>query len=210
MFRESIIMAKKKRKTVKVEIPVPDLSSPKLNNKHIKKAAKSLDDFHGTMQKNTKNLVYLAVIVVAVVAIYSFSGALQVDEEELSQEPQFRTVTDEIHETLSFSDYMENFRAYDGSSVTLKGMLSYKLEAGSGQGTLGVYVYRLVDDMGNEIGLSSLTSQQRTLFVRDVVTEEVFEVTGTIEVDYMDFEIAVESITPAERDVSYIQRQVPI
>lgn len=198
-------MAKKRKRTVKVEIPLPDISSPKINKKDLKKATKSFEQIHETMQKNTKLLALLAVISVAAALVHSMPGSVQVPAEE-DNAPQFRTITEENIEVLSFSEYMENYQAYDGSVVTLKGMLSYKLESGSGQGTLGVYVYRLVDDLGNEIDLSGLDPQKRIMFLKGEVTEDVFEVSGTIDVGYQDFELVVDDITPSEREVTLTEK----
>ncbi len=203
-------MAKKKRKTVKVEIPVPDIAPPKLDRRHVEKAARSMGRFQATMQKNTRNIAYVAAVVVAVAAIYGLTGAIQTEDEPTVYQPQTRIVTERVPETLSFSDYMENFRDYDGLSVTLKGMLSNMVETGGGQGTLGVYVYKVVDDYGNAIQLSGLTSQQRSLFVKGEVTQEVFEVSGTLKAGYAEFEIIVDSITPAVRKVTLLERTVPI
>lgn len=204
-----MIMAKKRKRTVKVEIPLPDISPPKINKKDLKKVTKSFDRIHETMQKNTKLLAFLAVISVAAALVHSMPGSVQVPAEE-DNAPQFRIITEENIEVLSFSEYMENYQTYDGSVVTLKGMLSYKIEAGSGQGTLGIYVYRLVDDLGNEIDLSGLGPQERIMFLKGEVTEDVFEVTGTIDVGYQDFELVVDDITPSEREVTLTEKRVAI
>jgi hypothetical protein len=62
---------------------------------------------------------------------------------------------------------------------------------------MSVYKYYIVDDYGREIGLIELGVLPRSLFVKNATTEDLYNVTGIVKVRYAGFDLKVESVEKA-------------
>ena len=76
---------------------------------------------------------------------------------------------------MSFDDFISLKEEKHNSFVTLEGYLYHKLDVA---GNKGIYVYKVVDDYGNEFYLEIDDDEQKGLFVKNVITEKVYSVSG--------------------------------
>jgi len=98
---------------------------------------------------------------------------------------------------VSLQQYIDDYMTYADTQVTLTGYLMSRIQSGSGSGTMGVYIYYLTDDYGNEISLTGLTEKQKSLFVKGGTTTGLFSVTGTVRTKYAGFDLQVSAISAA-------------
>jgi hypothetical protein len=212
-------MAKKrKKKSIKIEIPLPDLPS----TSEIKESVDT-DEVQRIIKKNLsgaeiakarkfaeKNykLLLLAVVAVIAVAIAASAGPPAQYQAPSAEGPVYQTVTTDVPQVMSFDEYLVNYEGYADQGVSINGFLLNRLEQGGGTGAIGVYAYYLVDDYGNEIHLTGLTTSEKAVFVRNNVTEGLYEVTGTIKTKYGGFDLEVTSITATERPTVQVTERV--
>jgi hypothetical protein len=218
-------MVKKKKKTIKVEIPVPDMPSASKISKTVKESVDA-EKVHETIKKNIpkeeiektrvfleKNYKPVSVVVVAVIAIIVVSFSLPPQSPQIDQTlvgPQYQKIMVDVPAAISFSDYLENYQNYADQEVSILGFLLNRLEQAGGTGSLSVYAYYMIDDFDSEIHLTGLDTGEKAKFVRDGITEDLYDVKGIIKTKYAGFDLEVTSITPAERPMTQVEKTVPV
>jgi len=104
---------------------------------------------------------------------------------------------------ISFAEYLDNKGKYDGVPVSLAGFLRNRID---GAGNSGVYVYVLVDDLGNEILLKQLSGPQKSVFSKLQTTTDLYNVSGVLSKQYEHLELSVVTIAPSERPTQTISQ----
>lgn len=77
---------------------------------------------------------------------------------------------------VSFDEYLDNIANYDNKRVAVTGFLKNTIVESDLIGIM--YVNSVIDDFGNEIILSKLTSAQNAMFQKGLTSEILFNVTG--------------------------------
>ncbi|UCD02820.1 MAG: hypothetical protein JSV63_03485 [Candidatus Aenigmatarchaeota archaeon] len=226
---------KKKKKTIKIEIPVPEMPSAseitksmdpekvhktikeKIPKEEIEKTAKFIEKYipkeeiEKARMFAEKNIKPLAVVVVAIIAVIvvAFSQSSQPQQGTVTG-PVYQTITVEVPVEITFDEYLQNYQSYAGQEVTVVGFLLNRLEQGGGAGTLGIYAYYMVDDLNGEIHLTGLDAIEKALFTKGNLTKGLYEVSGVIKTKYGGFDLEVTSITPTERPTRPVERTVQV
>lgn len=227
-------MAKKKRKTIKIEIPVPELPK-KLPDKLPKKLpgkeeiAKSVDlekskeairknipkqvDVEMIKQRLMQNRSLAKAAAVVIVAIIGISVILYAQSLPPSSPlPRkvysTKTVTETVPVNLSFADFIAGYLDHEDESVTVMGFLVDRIQAAPGGGTMGIHYYYVMDDSGNEIHLTDLSSRDKGMFAVDGKTEGLYNVTGVVRTKFQGFDLEVTGIAPATRPTVTMEKEV--
>jgi len=200
-------MARKKKKTIKVEIPVPDIPSAKQIREKVPSG-----EVQSFFRKNMQLFLGVLIVVAAVAVIYAVSEfANTANTAPLSNQPLTRTVTVEVPGNISFDRYMTGYLQYADRQITIKGMLLHRLEKGLGRGgILAVHEYYLVDDFGAEIHLTGLTEAQKQLFPETGKSDAVYDVTGIVKTKYQTFDFDVTELIPSARSMTAVTKEVPL
>ena len=221
-------MARKKRKKIKIELTVPEpinrLRMPKSGDtKKLKDAIKKTDvktalktdAIKEFIQKNDRLVVASIIVIVAAVSIslviMSFFFQSQLPAAYVPQKvTRTETVTVEVPVNLSFEEYLDNSIDYGDEEVTVIGFLKNDLRMASGGGVMGIHIYSVVDDYGNEINLTELSVKDKTMFVQRDMTLDLYEVRGKIKLKFREFDLEVTDIQPIERPTTQVVNTVII
>lgn len=223
-------MAKKKRKTIKIEIPVPeplqkvrkpraeDLgkikgSVPKADE--IKRALPKKDEVLRFYRQNRNLVLAAAVVIAAIIAVSFFLISYQPATD--SGQPyvptkvnRTRTVTVTVPVNLSFDEYLKNYVVYEDLEISVTGFLKREIKWGLGGGSMGTYTYSVVDDFSKEINLTGLSSSQKALFPANGTSEGLFRVTGLVRLRYMGFDLEVTYMNAVERPETQVQKTIMV
>jgi len=222
--------AARDRKTIKIEIPVPPMPHPdtrkakKFLKEHIptsediSKVGKEVREHvpRSVSSRKVKKFVrdydkYLAAAVIVVVAIAAVSLYLVYYQPGGFEMPGIagpRTVQVTVPANISLTDFIANYLAYADRETTLTGHLLLRVEQASPTGTMTVHVYYIVDDFGNQIHLTAILEGQKAYFIREQVTEGVYNVTGKVRAKYGGFDFEIKDIVPVPTPMTVVERQV--
>ncbi|MCD6496316.1 MAG: hypothetical protein J7K54_03535 [Candidatus Aenigmarchaeota archaeon] len=195
-------MARKRKKTIKVEIPVPGMPSASNIKKNV--PTRQLEIF---VKKNRQMLLGVLVVVVAVALIYGLSTPAET--HDIQNQPLTKTVNVQVPENISFDRYMTGYQQYADKQITIKGMLLHRLVEGLGRGSLAVHEYYLVDDFGAEIHLTGLTEAEKMMFPETGKSDTVYDVRGIVKTKYKTFDFDVTDISPGARGMTIVTKEVP-
>jgi len=212
-------MAKKRKKTIKIEITVPEffyrLRKPQATDVEKIKASLPRNEKMTRFVRENNKLVCVAVVVIAAIIVVSFMFLANYQlpaEPEEGYVPQkvnrTKTVTVTVPVNMSFEEYLENSVNYEDEIVTVTGFLKNDIMWAKGAGGLGTYIYSVVDDFEKEINLTGLTARHKSLFVQEGITEELFNVTGQVKLKYMGFDLEVSSIVLTQRPTTEMEKQI--
>jgi hypothetical protein len=219
-------MAKKRKKTIKIEIPVPEVRKPQA--KDLDKIKKSLpgkvEELKTYVPRNEKaekfvrdnrNLLIAAVVVVAAMIVTSFMiSYFPPAEEQPDAGPRLvnrtKTVMVTVPVNISNEEYIDNIVNYEDQTITVTGFLQKGIKWGQGGGGMGTYTYSVLDDFDNEINLTDLTTREKSFFVEDGATAELYNVTGKVLLKYAGFDLSVSDIVPTTRPTTQVERQIVV
>ncbi|MFA5141780.1 MAG: CAP domain-containing protein [Candidatus Woesearchaeota archaeon] len=117
-----------------------------------------------------------------------------------------KTVSQQIPEEISISNYVQNKSLYHGKEVSVIGYLNYKF---IGERDTGYYSERLIDDFGNELKLKKIDSEYKSLFPKNRISEEIYNVTGIYVRDYEISILNVKQILPIEKKTKLSNKIIP-
>jgi hypothetical protein len=231
-------MAKKKRKTIKIEIPIPDVRTPKSGDlEKLKKGTSdkfeeikiSLPEKVGDIKESipekekiidfvqvNKKLVSGLVVVIAAIIVVSFfllsyQPMLQGNgNQTATRVTRTETVTVTVPLNLSFDEYLENYVDYEDQQITVTGFIKRDIKWALGGGGMGTYTYAVIDDFDNEINLIDLTSKQKSVFPPNGTSEDLYRVSGLVKLKYMGFDLDVLEVVQTERPTKVVEKQVTI
>ena len=129
--------------------------------------------------------ILFIVFLIVLVSIIAFNQPKASDtvttttlaQQEQITEPALNEKQTEIIELdVSFDEYLDNLANYDNKKVAVTGFLKNTIVESE---LIGIkYVNSVIDDFGNEILLSKLTSAQNAMFQKGLISEILFNVTG--------------------------------
>jgi hypothetical protein len=209
---------KQKRRTIKVEVPVPRVPVPsaakirhhaRRGHERVKRSL-SAPERHawntpGAHERRKMELaVGATVVAIVVILVIVFSGPAEWRSPPASgpdawggeNAPSGWPSLDDLRPRISFERYISGYLYYGDQTISLQGFLRNRIEDAPGGG-MGVYEYYLVDDYGSEISLIDLGVLQRSLFVSNGTTADIYNVTGVVKVRYAGFDLRVSSIERA-------------
>ena len=129
-------------------------------------------------------ILFIVFLIVLVSIIYLNQPSETVTTTTLGQQKQLaksepalvQKQTEIIELDVSFDEYLDNIANYDNKRVAVTGFLKNTIVESDLIGIM--YVNSVIDDFGNEIFLSKLTSAQNAMFQKGLTSEILFNVTG--------------------------------
>lgn len=222
-------MARKRKKTIKIEIPVPEplqnVRKPRSEDlKKIKESIPKTEDLKRSLprkdeiirfyQQNSK-LVIAGVVIVAAIIVTSLFLISYPPVPADTDEPyvprkvnRTKTVTVTVPVNLSFDDYLDNYLIYEDVEISVIGFIKREIKWGLGSGTMGTYTYSVVDDFDNEMNLTELSSSQKSLFPSEGASEGLFRVKGIVRLKYMGFDLEVTAMNGIQRPETQVQKTI--
>ena len=175
---------------------------------------------HSVPHDNSRKMLYTLVIVLIITNLLFLGYILlatgkvpdnvykKVKVENVTMDiPKIRNVTENVSQEITFRDAMQHPREYHKQERTVVGFLWYRYFYDE-DNSIGRYEYYIVDDYGSTIRLEGLNRTQQLFFEKDKKSDRPYEITGTFRRLYPGFKIDVDRITPTERPVHQVTRQV--
>ncbi len=202
---------KRSRKPAHVEDPLRSAGGP--DSSHKTELEKAFIDYPAVHRRRVFKMLMLAVVLLVIIILvadkYSILGIRNGMESITSpvSDKAARHVQDTryVNRTTAQNISYENLgRSNDSKVVSITGFLRFDLVRVNDNGLYN-NVYTIVDDFGDQIRLTGLSSSQKLLFHKGVMSRSLFRVTGVYSYSGRNGEIKVQDVSEAERPTRVVQ-----
>ena len=138
------------------------------------------------------------LIFVSILVLFVYLGTIEetiVVNQNVSKTSSL-SVSKNLTDKISFSDYLEDIYATEGKEIALQGILRKDLDPSN------AYVFYVVDDYGNQVLLEGTYNEMNSYLPQKGDTQELYSIEGVFGRNYRTLYLNVNKISPYERPIA--------
>jgi len=162
----------------------------------IRQADKGKKDSDKKINNKLRIIMYVTPFILAFMFYIYYYNNNPIETVSPEVIPEIVEEVEKIPIEISFQNIIENYEEFYDKEYLIMGFLGKEFQA---KGSSGVYMEFITDDKGNKINLTSLTRIHQEFFIKDEITEDVFNVSGIFIRKYKNIELEVVNIIKADR-----------